>query len=271
MQTHAYRNLVRRILQRTLSGIFVFFAVSSSAATVPATWTTGHKKVLIIPVRFTDLPGPSDTPSANGILSGWGNIANGTMTAQMSAFMEHQSYGKCTLEFTVLPEIDMGVSYTTYLAPLNADSPSSKFTRWFEPGSIMDDVRARARQVGLGTANPALYDTDNYDLDIAAVGFIPGQGEYAQGLTYGKGMFAQVFTVLSHEIGHNLGLSHAWGGSRPTFYAPMIRNTYSENKYGNPLFPALRFDPMALSGASRQKSKFLAFTHATTVTLVEDN
>lgn len=233
MQPHAYCNLIRRILQRILSGIFVFFAVSSSAATVPATWTTGHKKVLIIPVRFTDLPGPSDTPSANGILSGWGNIANGSMTAQMSAFMEHQSYGKCTLEFTVLPEIDLGVSYTTYLAPLNADSASSKFTRWFEPGSIMDDVRARARQVGLGTANPALYDTDNYDLDIAAVGFIPGQGEYAQGLTYGKGMFAQVFTVLSHEIGHNLGLSHAWGGSRPTFYAPMIRNTYSENKYAN--------------------------------------
>jgi hypothetical protein len=212
---------------------FAFAVFPCSAATAPGTWTTGHKKVLIIPIRFTDLPGPSDTPSVNGTLSGWGNIANGTATAEMSAFMAKQSYGKCTLDFTVLPEIDMGVSYTTYLSPLNADSASSKFTRWFEPGSIMDDVRARARLVGLGTANPALYDPDNYDLDIAAAGFIPGQGEYAQGLTYGKGMFAQVYDVLSHEIGHNLGLSHAWGGSRPTFYAPMIRNTYSENKYGN--------------------------------------
>ncbi|MEY4489166.1 MAG: hypothetical protein RIQ79_1674 [Verrucomicrobiota bacterium] len=224
------RRLVRLLF---ILGAFMLPAALSTAATPPATWTTGHKKILIIPVRFTDLPGPSDTPSINGTLSGWGNVANGTMTAQMSAFMAKQSYGKCTLEFTLLPEIDLGVSYTTYLAPLNADSASSKFTRWYEPGSIMGDIRARARQIGLGTANPALYDTDNYDLDIAAVGFIPGQGEYAQGITYGKGMFAQVFNVLSHEIGHNLGLSHAWGGSRPTFYAPMIRNTYSENKYGN--------------------------------------
>ena len=210
-----------------------FTSVPCTAANAPGSWTTGHKKVLIIPVRFTDLPGPSDIPSANGTLSGWGKVANGTFTAEISAFMAKQSYGKCTFEFTVLPEINLGVSYTTYLAPLNADSASSKFTRWSEPGSIMADVRSRARQVGLGTANPGMYDTDNYDLDIAAVGFIPGQGEYAQGLTYGKGMFAQVFDVLSHEIGHNLGLSHAWGGSRPTFYAPMIRNTYSENKYGN--------------------------------------
>ncbi|MFO1490253.1 MAG: hypothetical protein U1F87_04920 [Kiritimatiellia bacterium] len=56
-----------------------------------ATWTTGHKRVLIIPVRFTDVAGPSDTPGPGGFLSGWGNITNGTTLAEMSAFMERQS------------------------------------------------------------------------------------------------------------------------------------------------------------------------------------
>ncbi len=223
-------------LLRTVFPVLVsllLMAPGFASAATHATWSTGHKKVLIIPFHFSDLPGPSDTPSVNGTLSGWGNIANGSMTAEISAFMARQSYGKCTLEFTVLPEIDLGVSYLTYKAPLNADSPASKFARWYEPGSILEAVRNKARQVGLTTATPALYDTDNYDLDFAAAGFIPGEGEYAQGLTYGKGMYGSVFTVLPHEFGHNLGLSHAWGGSRPTFYAPMLRNTFFENKYGN--------------------------------------
>jgi len=203
-------------------------------ANPPATWTTGHKKVLIIPVRFTDYSGPSDVPNFTGTTSGWGRIANGSMTAEMSAFMARQSYGRCTLEFTVLPEIDMGVSYTAYNAPLNSDSSSSKFTRFGEPGSFLDDARARARQVGINAGTPALYETDNYDLDIICTGFIPGQGEYGVSVTNGKGIYANLFTVLPHEIGHNLGLSHAWGLSRSTFHAPLTpRGSYWEFKYGN--------------------------------------
>ena len=129
--------------------LLVLLTSVCAAATPPATWTTGHKKVLIIPVRFTDYSGPSDVPNYTGTTSGWGSIANGTMTAQMSAFMARQSYGKCTLEFTVLPEIDMGVSYTAYNAPLNSDSSLSKFTRFGEPGSFLDDARAVGEPVFL--------------------------------------------------------------------------------------------------------------------------
>ncbi|CAN5804092.1 hypothetical protein BH11VER1_BH11VER1_02880 [soil metagenome] len=216
-----------------LLAISMLTVSSSWAATPPATWTTGHKKVLIIPIRFTDQTGPSDNPGPSGILSGWGNIVNGTMTTQISEFMARQSYGKCTFEFTVLPEINMGVSYTVYNAPLNSDSAASKFTRWSDTGSLADDVRAKARQVGVSLGTPALYDTKNYDLDIVATGFIPGQGSYATALTFGKGIYANVFTVLPHEFCHNFGLSHAQGVSRATYNAPLIRNTFYDNKYSN--------------------------------------
>lgn len=222
------------LLATTLSAILLLLCGRHAAAeTSPATWSTGHKRVLIIPVRFTDLAGPSDVPSPEGIYSHWGDIVNGTLTAQMSAFIAQQSYGKCTLKFTVLPEIDMGVSYTAYQVPLNADSPASKIARWYESGSILDDIRARARQAGLATANPALYDTDNYDLDLGAVGWIPNTSRTTQGLTFGRGMYGEVFQVLSHEIGHCLGLSHAWGWSRATFAAPLMGGAYYENKYAN--------------------------------------
>lgn len=238
MTTHPSATL-SKILPILLLVLCGFSALRARAQTPPATWTTGHKKVLIIPVRFTDVAGPSDVPSTDGVLSGWGDIANGTMTTEISEFMAYQSYGQCTVEFTVLPEIDMGVGYVDYYAPLNPDSALSKFTRWYEPGSFADDARARARQAGLGTATPALYDTDNYDLDIIATGFIPRQdmpatsSYLASGLTYGKGIVANLFTALPHEICHNLGLSHAWGWSRSTFHAPLPRNTFLENKYAN--------------------------------------
>ena len=89
----------------------------SLAAASPATWTTGHKRVLIIPIAFTDQAGPNDTPNSSGYRSGWGNITNGTTPAALNDFFQRASYGKLSLEFTVLPEINLGVSYTTYNAP----------------------------------------------------------------------------------------------------------------------------------------------------------
>ena len=203
-------------------------AVSAPAAS----WTTGHKRVLIIPVRFTNVAGPSDTPGPGGFLSGWGNITNGTTTAELSAFMARQSYGKCTLEFTVLPEIDLGVSSTAYDAPYG-DSGFSKWTNWHEPGSLMDDIRAKARAVGLLTADPAKYDTDNYDLDIAALGPVPGQGTISAGRAHGKGVLGVNFKILAHELCHNLGCHHAFGYSRNSYAMPLLNAVSYFNPYGD--------------------------------------
>jgi hypothetical protein len=202
------------------------------AGNPPATWTTGLKKVLVIPVRFIDQGGPSDVPGPGGYLSSWGNVTNGTIPAELSNFYARQSYGKCTLQFTVLPEIDMGVSYTNWNAHYGSTS-LSKFTLWSDPGSFADDVRAKARQVGITAGSAALYDTDNYDLDIIASGFIPGQGTLSAGLPHGKGIFGNSFKVWAHELGHNLGLMHGNGLSRATYYAPLTNGIYFYDAYGD--------------------------------------
>src|SRR4051812_5726910 len=166
----------RYVIRHLLHALLALAGLSSQiclAAAPASTWTTGVKKVLIIPVRFTDQAGPSDSAGPGGYLSGWGNVTNGVALAQVTNSFWRQSYGRCALEFTVLPEINLGVSYTAYNAPLSADSSLSKFTRWYEPGSFADDIRTKARQVGVANGKAALYDSDNYDLDILACGFIP--------------------------------------------------------------------------------------------------
>lgn len=214
--------------------VCVTFSSHLSLAAVPAsTWTTGHKRVLIIPVRFTDQAGPSDAPSPSGFFSGWGNVTNGVALAQVTNSFWKQSYGTCAIEFTVLPEINLGVSYTVYNAPLSSESPLSKFTRWFEPGSFADDVRSKARQIGVANGNTALYDSDNYDLDIFACGFIPGQGFVSSGNAHGKGIFAISFRALAHELGHNFGLNHGNGLSRAAFYSLQNNSTFYYDAYGD--------------------------------------
>jgi hypothetical protein len=203
------------------------------AANPPATWTTGHKKVLVIPIRFTDQAGPSDTPSSTGYLSGWGNMTNGVTATALNDFFQRASYGKVSMEFTVLPEIDMGVSYTTYNS-IYGSSGYSKFTAWDQPGSLADDARAKARLAGIAIGQAAHYDTDNYDLDVIAIGFVPGQGTLSSGRSFGKGVFGTTFKALAHEFCHNFGLQHGNGISRSTFYSPLRINTFFTDTYGDP-------------------------------------
>lgn len=207
-------------------------ATNLPAANPPATWTTGHKRVLVIPVRFTDQAGPSDVPNAQGYRSGWGEITNGTTAAAINAFFQRSSYGRLSMEFTVLPEIDMGVSYTVYNATYGTTG-LSKFAAWDEPGSFADDVRAKARQVGQSLGQLALYDSDNYDLDFLFCGFIPGQGTLASGRAHGKGIFGTTSLALAHEFGHNFGLQHANGISRSTYYSPVKGGTFFTDTYGD--------------------------------------
>ncbi len=187
-----------------------------------ASWTKGHKRVLVIPVKFTDRAGPTDAPDPNG-LSGWGNMTNGITPAVDSNFFVRQSYNQFTVDYTILPEVDLGVP-TSYYTNYYPGTTYQKWSEWGLPGSLADDARAKARAIGLTNGQAALYESDNYDLDIIACGY----NTYLSGASSdgGRTVIAFNFNALAHELCHCLGLQHANGTSRASMYSPVRRDSY---------------------------------------------
>jgi hypothetical protein len=206
-----------------------FASSSTQASPPPSTWTTGHKKILVIPVRFTDASGPTNSDIYG--LTGWNNLTNGSMPVEINNFFLKQSYGQLSVDFTILPVISLGVSTNYYTSNL-VGTPYAKWTAWGDSGSLADDARAKARAVGLTNGQAALYESANYDLDVIALGYVPGQaGAASDG---GRTVIAfDYFNALPHEIGHCLGLQHANGYSRATFNSPVKSGTYFFNAYGD--------------------------------------
>ena len=202
---------------------------SGAAENIRSTWTKGHKKILVIPVRFTDANGPTNFDN-NGF-TGWNNLTNGTMQTEINVFFLKQSYGQLSVEFTILPVMNLGVS-TNYYTNNLVGTPYPKWTAWGGAGSLADDARAKARAAGLANGQAALYESANYDIDIIALGYVPGQaGGASDG---GRTVIAfDFFNALPHEICHCLGLQHANGYSRATFNSPVQSGSYFFNAYGD--------------------------------------
>ena len=223
------------IIQRVTHSVSIVMLLAMSGFVTPiagaetnhATWTLGHRKVLVIPVRFTDAAGPSNS-DPNGF-TGWNAFTNGTIQAEINSFFLKQSYGQFSVEFTILPEVSLGVPTTFYTNNLPS-TPYSKWTEWGSPGSLADDARARARAIGLTNGLAALYESTNYDFDVIATGYIPGRaGAASDG---GRAVVAfNYFTAIPHELSHCLGLQHANGYSRSTFYSPVLRGTFPYNYF----------------------------------------
>ena len=225
---NGFRRLLRVILVTPLL-LAGFFPSHCAAQSAPSTWTKGHRKILVIPVSFTDAAGPTNS-DPDGI-TGWNDLTNGVTIAGITNFFRQQSYGQFSVEFTILPVIPLGVS-TNYYTNICPGTPKTKWTVWGAPGSIADDARAKARAMGLTNGQAAKFESANYDLDVIATGFIPGQkGAASDG---GRGVIAfDYFTGLPHEICHCLGLQHANGRSSPTFYSPISSGAAFVAAYGD--------------------------------------
>ncbi|WP_306818652.1 PKD domain-containing protein [Archangium lipolyticum] len=144
-------------------------------------WTEGHKRLLLILVDFSDLPG--EPASASAVQS----IINTTV----SNYYKANSYGRTTVEVTVTPVLRMPETTAFYLQ---------------EQDNIMT-LLEHAREAALAAG----WDTAGYELD--AVGFKKIFTQWAGlGSIKGKGMWVNgefSARVFAHELGHNFGLSHA--------------------------------------------------------------
>ena len=209
--------------------LFHFTAPFTTTSQATSTWTKGHKKILIIPVRFTDAGGPANSDPFG--FTGWNNLTNGAMQTEINNFFLKQSYGQLSVDFTILPVVNLGVS-TNYYTNTLSGTPYPKWTAWGDPGSLADDARAKARAMGLTNGQAALFESTNYDLDVIALGYVPGQAGAASdgGRT---AICFDYFNAIPHELCHCLGLQHANGYSRFTYNSPVKSGSYFFNAYGD--------------------------------------
>lgn len=144
----------------------------------PDGWTTGTKKVLVIPVNLADKSILSNTVSTM--------IAN---MASVRQFYQTMSYGRLDLVTTVTPIINLPTMTTDY--------PNGGASGHL----IMRDARNAARALG--------FDTDQYDLDIivSPLNWTAGTNSMKGCQINGAGGVS--WGVTAHEVGHDLGMRHA--------------------------------------------------------------
>lgn len=162
-------------------------------------WTHGRKNVLYMRLNFPDdLTEPISEATAYNVMD------------SVNDFYTTGSYDVTALAPTVTPLMTL---------------PETK--NWYStagPGALMSAARALARRNG--------FETDNYDLDIAAFTSVPDYDFGGLGAVHGKGTWLQSMGagVTSHELGHNYGLWHA--NSWDTTNTSTI-GTGTNKEYGN--------------------------------------
>ena len=163
---------------------------TSSSPTTP--WTVGNKKILIIRVDFSDLPGnPSDGSTAYTP-----TYVQNLADAQVGPFYLENSYGATSLTPTV--------SSRVYRMPQTAAA--------YAVGYLNSQLHADARNAA--AADFALASFDRIAVLFSYLGNIPGSGITYGGRAQVGGPYLWIngefdFRVVAHEIGHTYGVFHA--------------------------------------------------------------
>ena len=152
--------------------------------------TVGPKKVLIIRVDFSDLPGDPD----KGLCTA--EYVQSVADSQIGPYFERSSYGLTSLITTVTPRLYRMPNSAAYYAVNNANY------------QLHSDATTAASQ------DYALAEYDRLVVLFSKLSWIPnsqitygGLGEIGGSFLWVNGEFN--FRVLAHELGHTYGLRHA--------------------------------------------------------------
>lgn len=217
-------------------------AGSSTVTGRPAqVWTHGDKKLLVIRVDFSDLPGtPVNSFDGNAQITDEyvSNVINGT--SGVRNFFKESSFSKTDILLTPPSGGDSPDVTQVFRMP----STASSYATTGNNSLLHADARA--------AASAANYNLDDYDricVVFSHLGNLPGSNIDYGGLANvtGKNLWingAFDFRVVSHELGHNHGLHHAnlWqvADGNPASLSG------SSTEYGDP------FDTMGSTGSFSQ-------------------
>jgi hypothetical protein len=191
------------------------------------TYTTGVKEILIIRLRFADQDASFEPQDDAGTLA---------MVREADAFFVENSFGALSLAATVTP---------VYTLPQTADWYKANDTSGYAR-SVLEAGRAVAADPSAHPGNAGLPAYNFRDFDFEVVRYSGGPGAFTgQGYVGSRGCWLKTSSagVLTHELGHNLGLWHAnfWGATDPqTITGPGANVEYADV-----------FDTMGSSNASR--------------------
>ena len=199
---------------------------AGSPSAPPTAWTTGEKKILIIRVDFSDLPGD---PTFPGIVC-TEQYVNGIANGPGAAFYATSSYGQTTVTNIATPQL--------YRLP----NPSTTYSGTFDVDGLHADARALAA---------ADYTLAEYDRICVVFTFIPDFGFGGLAQLGGPNVWVNGefdFRIYSHELGHTYGLLHA--GLYSVTDGNPISPTGTVIEYGDD------YDAMGANFANDQRADF---------------
>lgn len=187
----------------------LFPAVGEAAS--PLGWTQGTKTALYIRADMEDTPGdPITLAEAQAVM------------AQACTYFREWSHGHFDLAVTYVP------------VTLRLPKTNAYYRAQPEPTELRNDMLAAARAYDAGHGSTGLYNPDNYDHDICL--FQPvAPVEIWTGTANGGGKGTWInghktVEAITHEMGHNWGLSDCFAWQADSMSDPLASGSYSNWK-----------------------------------------